>query len=295
MSTSTKRTSTTTRTRAGDVITVLVIFYLVSVIAACLFLAGRELYQYEKARREYDTLDKELITPIPADGSQEGISEETLEEKIWWPQLEIDFDTYREINEDFVGILYFPLFDMRYPVVISQDNRDYLTRTFEGEENASGCIFMDYQNQRNFRDRNTYIYGHNMRDGSMFGSLKRLVREPALCEGDPKIYIYTPDYILEYQLHVVELAPAEEYLSGIYTDRQYDEYMDRIIGRAQFVDTDLDYSERPRVLSLYTCWGTDYQYKLLVHGLQTRIKELHPIKLYRNSFRRYLTHRYSEH
>lgn len=52
------------------------------------------------------------------------------------------------------------------------------------------------------------------------------------------------------------------------------------IGRAQFVDTDLDYSERPRILSLYTCWGTDYQYKLLVHGLQTRIKELHPINLY---------------
>ena len=120
MSTSTKRTSTTTRTRAGDVITVLVIFYLVSVIAACLFLAGRELYQYEKARREYDTLDKELITPIPADGSQEGISEETLEEEIWWPQLEIDFDTYREINEDFVGILYFPLFDVRTVSVIIQ-------------------------------------------------------------------------------------------------------------------------------------------------------------------------------
>lgn len=146
-----------TRTRAGDVLTVLVIYYMVSVIAACLFLAGRELYQYEKARREYDTLDKELITPIPADGSPEGTSEETPEEEVWWPQLEIDFDTYREINEDFVGILYFPLFDMRYPVVISQDNRDYLTRTFEGEENASGCIFMDYQNQRNFKDRNTRI------------------------------------------------------------------------------------------------------------------------------------------
>ena len=139
---------------------------------------------------------------------------------------------------------------------------------------------MDYQNRKNFKDRNTYLYGHNMRDGSMFGSLKRLIREPELCEGEPKIYVYTSDYIYEYQLHVVELAPADERIRGIYTDRQYDEYMEKIIVRASFTNTELDLTARPDILTLYTCWGTDYRYKLLVHGLQTRVKELHPQKLY---------------
>ncbi len=215
----------------GDLLSVLVYFILIMTLAACLFMAGRELFQYEKARAEYRKLD-ELITEIP----EETISkdeEETIQEEVWWPELDIDFAAYEEINPDFVGILYMPLFDMRYPIALSQDNREYLTKTFEGQENASGCIFMDYQNNRRFTDRNTYLYGHNMRDGSMFGSLKRLVREPQICEGDPKIYIYTPDYILEYQLYVVELSPADERLPNIYSDTRYDEYRNLIVSRAR--------------------------------------------------------------
>ena len=75
----------------------------------------------------------ELITEIP----EETISkdeEETIQEEVWWPELDIDFAAYEEINPDFVGILYMPLFDMRYPIALSQDNREYLTKTFEGQE-----------------------------------------------------------------------------------------------------------------------------------------------------------------
>ena len=262
----------------GDPLSVLVYLILIMILAACLFMAGRELFQYEKARAEYRKLD-ELITEITEEAIPED-EEEAIQEDVWWPEMDIDFVAYEEINPDFVGILYMPLFNMRYPIALSRDNREYLTKTFEGQENASGCIFMDYQNNRRFTDRNTYLYGHNMRDGSMFGSLKRLVREPQLCEGDPKIYIYTPDYILEYQLYVVELSPADERLPNIYSDTRYDEYRDQIVSRASFVDVDLDVTNRPDILTLYTCWGTDYKYKLLVHGLQTRKKELHPIRLY---------------
>lgn len=275
-------TSQTVHKRNGDRICGFILIILLTVSTVCLYLAGCELYQYEKARAAYERMDQELISQIPEAQENEDLSDESEAEpeEIWWPQLDIDFDGYREINEDFVGILYFPLFDPRYPVAISQNNTEYLTQTFEKEQNASGCIFMDYQNRKNFKDRNTYLYGHNMRDGSMFGSLKRLIREPELCEGEPKIYVYTSDYIYEYQLHVVELAPADERIRGIYTDRQYDEYMEKIIVRASFTNTELDLTARPDILTLYTCWGTDYRYKLLVHGLQTRVKELHPQKLY---------------
>ena len=267
---------------------ILVIFSLVTLIAACLIMAGRELYEYAAARAEYSGLDEQLISqskdlpdtnPVDVDIG-DADDEDTATEEIWWPELEIDFDAYAAINPDFVGILYFPLFEMRYPVALSQDNLEYLTTTFEGQTNASGCIFMDYQNNRRFTDRSTYLYGHNMRDGSMFGCLKRLIREPQLCEDGPKFYVYTPDYILEYRMYAVELAPANERLSNIYTDKQYDEYMETISGRASFCDTDMDISDRPDMLTLYTCWGTDYKYKLLVHGLQTHRKELHPIILY---------------
>ena len=289
-----KRTSRKTGTKDGKTknvsVRVLITGLLVGMIAACFLLAGRELYEYAKSTLSYMLMDHELITEADPEKStrdeeagEEGASTEEApepEEEIWWPELEIDYEGYAAINENFAAILYFPLFDLRYPVALSQNNADYLTRNFDGSWNSSGCIFMDYQNQKNFRDRNTWLYGHNMADGSMFGSLKRLVREPQRCEGDPKIYVYTPDRILEYQLYVVELAPANEKIRGIYTDKQYDEYIERITGRASFVDTDLDTGDRPDLLTLYTCWGTDYQYKLLVHGVQARVHEENPQKLY---------------
>ena len=282
-----RKTSRTTLTRDGDPVIPVIMILLIALLAACLYQVSRELYEYKKARTEYTNLDEQLISQLPDEnsnteqenGMEQNISE-TEEEEIWWPELEIDHTAYASINSDYVGILYFPLFDMRYPVAISRNNTEYLTMTFEGQTNGSGCIFMDYQNDRKFMDRSTYLYGHNMRDGSMFGSLKRLIREPELCEGGPKIYVYTPDHILEYQLYAVELMPAAERLPGIFTDLQYDTWLGKIMERASFVDHEQNLSDRPDMLTLYTCWGTDYRYKLLVHGIQTRKKELHPRRLY---------------
>ena len=284
--TSMRKTSRTTRTRAGDPVTAVIVILLIAALAACLYQVGRKLYEYEIARAEYTRLDGELISAVSDEedsafgAGENGPVPSEAPEEIWWPELEIDHEAYAGINSDYVGILYFPLFEMRYPIALSQNNTEYLTTTFEGQANGSGCIFMDYKNNRRFTDRNTYLYGHNMRDGSMFGSLKRLVREPQLCEGDPKIYVYTPDYILEYQLYAVELMPAGERLPSIYTDLQYDAWLEAITERASFVDHGLDLSDRSDMLTLYTCWGTDYRYKLLVHGIRTRKKELHPIRLY---------------
>jgi len=95
------------------------------------------------------------------------------------------------INPDFIGwIVIGDLID--YPVVRGRDNSHYLDTTFSGQRNASGAIFMDYSNDLGFDGTVTILYGHNMKDGSMFSSLHRY-RDRAYIIENPLVKILTAD------------------------------------------------------------------------------------------------------
>ncbi|MGG5304864.1 SrtB family sortase [Enterococcus pernyi] len=104
----------------------------------------------------------------------------------------IDFDALKIINSDIVGWLIFdePK-NINYPIVKSKDNKEYLTKTFQGTYDKYGSIFMDKDNNERFSDENTIIYGHNLGFGiGMFSEL------PTYQNSDfrkkyPYFYIYT--------------------------------------------------------------------------------------------------------
>jgi len=95
-----------------------------------------------------------------------------------------------EFNSDFVGWIEVLGTDVNYPVVRGLDNSFYLRRTFLGKPNRAGSIFMDYRAAPDFSTPLTVLYGHNMRDGSMFGSLKRFADE-AFLEENTEIRVFT--------------------------------------------------------------------------------------------------------
>ena len=84
---------------------------------------------------------------------------------------EIRQEELEEINEDYSFWLYCADTQIDYPVVHGEDNEYYLHRMFNGERNAAGTLFVDYRNLPDFQDPNTLIYGHHMRNNSMFGAL----------------------------------------------------------------------------------------------------------------------------
>ena len=92
------------------------------------------------------------------------------------PPLAVDFESLKAINPDVKGWLYIEALDISYPVVQGPDNDAYLHTTYEGTSNFAGSIFLDYQNQGDFSDGNTIVYGHNMKNLSMFGKLKQMKR-----------------------------------------------------------------------------------------------------------------------
>ena len=84
-----------------------------------------------------------------------------------------------------------------------QNNQPAIERlhnAFDNVRNSSGAIFMDFLNKPDFSHFNTIIYGHNMRIGTMFGSLKKLLNDPSIIKEDPYIYIFTKEKVMMYEI-----------------------------------------------------------------------------------------------
>ena len=88
--------------------------------------------------------------------------------------LEIDFDALADVNPDTAAWLHVPVLQISYPVVYAPDREYYTKHTFEGAYNTNGAIFIEPFNHPDFNDYNTFLYGHNSADGSMFGRLHEL-------------------------------------------------------------------------------------------------------------------------
>ena len=103
----------------------------------------------------------------------------------------VDFDALREISADAVAWLYAPGTGINYVVAQSGDNAYYLHRLLDGRSAAGGTLFADYRCAADFSDWNTVIYGHQMKNRTMFGTLQEY-RDPAYYEEHPVMYLYVP-------------------------------------------------------------------------------------------------------
>lgn len=105
----------------------------------------------------------------PAKTIKTAIKTETINKQI--------FDLQNDVNSDIVGWIAIPDTRIDYPFVIKDDNDYYLRRDLYGKQATAGSLFMDYRCDKDFNNFNTIIYGHNMKNGSMFGDLKLFADE----------------------------------------------------------------------------------------------------------------------
>ena len=151
--------------------------------------------EYYDGQKEYEELKE--YTEEKANGQQDDPTESEAEEKT------IDFAELRKINEDIVAWIQIPGIDVDYPVVQGEDNEYYLYHTFRKEANKAGSIFLDYRNRADFTEQRVIIYGHNMKDGSMFSSLKKY-QDSVLREESGTVYLYLPEKTLQLEIVACE-------------------------------------------------------------------------------------------
>lgn len=237
---------------------------MISVIAALVFLyAGMNLFlilsEYNKGDSEYKELEKNVISIEVPNLVDQG---ETV--------FRVDFDKLKEINADVQAwILFDNPAKISYPVVAGIDNAVYLSKTFEGQYNASGTLFTDMDNTGDFNDRNTFIYGHNMKNGSMFGQLRKY-QDQKFCEENPYFYIYTLDgREMKYQVFAVCIVKdtSDSFTKWYEDDSEFMDYIN-YEKRMALYSLDIEIEADNKIVTLSTCTNVSDDERLLVHGVK---------------------------
>lgn len=165
----------------------------------------------------------------------------------------IDFDALRKINPDVIGWLYYKDTIIDYPIVQGENNKDYLSMLFDRTWGGCGTLFADCVTEAPFKQFNTIVYGHHMKDGTMFACLKEL-RDPEYCSKHPKLDLSTPDgdYDLEICAFLNEPADSNIYLTNMKTEEEKQDYLDLIQQLADYT-TDVSVTTEDRLVMLSTC------------------------------------------
>ena len=165
-------------------------YMIVGCVILFLIAAGfllRIFLNYRRSADEYAGLQGDYVTQMDVAIEQ---PEEDGETGLQYPPMDINFASLYALNNDLVGWIYVPGCDISYPIVQGEDNDFYLTHTFLGTASSCGAIFMDSGDHASFSDFNTFVYGHNMQDGSMFGALHEYWQDETLAEREPYFYVY---------------------------------------------------------------------------------------------------------
>ena len=239
------------RRRVPIVLIVALVLCLGMVIFCGSQLAGIFL-EYKEGTDEYDELKKYVEKELPDVPYNEDTSAEEGEEV---REQRIAFEELKAQNEDVIGWIEIPDTEISYPLMQGDDDQYYLKHTFSGNKNSAGSIFVEYQNKPDLTDRHTIIYGHNMKNGSMFGGLKEY-RNASYLVDHPMVYIDLEDGTHAYQIFSCYETPAN---SNTYTigfasqpDGRYEQFVQTLKNSSAY-DTGIDVSKNDRVITLSTC------------------------------------------
>ena len=249
------------------------VLFISMLVFGGLFL--RDFLEYKAANDEYAQLEEHIVIEEPEEKNEGNVVQESeaAKEQVDFshPKFQIDYDALTKINSDFSAVIYIPALGINYPVVRSKDNEDYLHRTFEGKNNFAGAIFLDYNANGNYDQSNTFIFGHNMKNGSMFGKLKYFLKEEGLVNTNPYIFLCRPDGIYRYRIFSYYLTTtSSEIYNDFVGDDGYDSYISlvkRLSSYKDYPEETLDFSTRPNLLTLSTCSGpAGGQQRFIVQG-----------------------------
>jgi len=226
-----------------------VFVFLLLVIVFCLIQIGKTLYEYYQGSRQYEELQE--ISGMDSAESDDG---------------QVDFAALLKVNPQVKAWLSSPETEINYPVVQGKDNAYYLYHTVSGEENSKGSLFIDYRCEKPFEDFNTIIYGHRMKDGSMFHELTRYTDANYFAE-HPKMALYTPERDYQVEIFAVVRIPSDSalYKYSFQNRQERQDYLEQIRENS-LIHTQVRITAEDSIVMMSTCTYEFEEARLVVYG-----------------------------
>lgn len=233
-----------------------------SIILMCFFTAlliysGTKIVIWYMNNQNNKKISEEIAEFVTVDETKEDDEEKYV----------VDFEKLKEKNSDIVAWLKVKGTNIETTVVKSTNNDYYLTHNFNKEYNSAGWIFADYKNKVDGTDKNLVIYGHNMRDDSMFGSLKWVINEDWYNNEDNKyITLITENETQVYEVFSVYQIEKEDYYiqTNFNTEKEFNTFAQTIKKRSK-KDFNVDVNENDNILTLSTC-ANNNKYRVVLHA-----------------------------
>lgn len=194
------------------------------------------------------------------------INEDTNEEK----KYKINFEELKQKNSDTVAWLKVENTNIEFPIVQANNNSYYLTHNFDKKYNVAGWIFADYKNKLDGTDRNIVVYGHNMRNNSMFGSLKDVITEEWYNNEENKYitFVTENDYQTYQVFSVYQIKTEDYYIQTEFKSNEFTEFIDTITKRSK-KDFGINVSKEDTILTLSTC-ANNNKYRVVLHSVRVK-------------------------
>ena len=243
--------------KAGIFSTIILVVAL-AVFCFSAFQLFKILKGYHDGRSEYDKVRKFAVEEKKSAGED---------------QFSVNFDELMQMNPDTIGWIRFhpEPSQISYPIVKGKDNSEYLKKTFSANENTLGAIFLNVDNNADFMDKNTIIYGHRMKDGSMFRHLQDY-EEKSFWESNPYFYIYTPDG-REITYHIYSAGQVEDtsdtYLTSFESEEAYQSFLN-MTKEASLYDTGVELNAQSAIVTLSTCTSASDNHRFVVRGVKEK-------------------------
>lgn len=232
----------------GNRIYQIIVTVLVIVILFSGFGVVRDYLEARRSREEYKRLAELARTETEA---QETPTEaETLPEAPYVSP--IDFAALSEINPDIVGWITIPDTNIDYPIVQCGDNDKYLKTGFDGEKNRAGTIFLDFESDSDMEGRNNIIYGHNMKNGTMFKDIVKY-KDKAYFDAHQTILLYTPERTIRLKALAAyyDVAKPIARMTKFKSQESFDQFVKDMITPCSYAQ--LPDQPIPKIYSLITC------------------------------------------
>lgn len=237
-----------------------ILYTILILVFSGIFILGTvqvylQLREYGEGESSYTEMEQYVwVDESPEDTGderQDGNQPGEGEPNIIWPA--VDFDALSEINPDIVAWIYIEDTKINYPVVQGRDNQYYLKRLFDGKWNSAGCIFLDSRNEPDFSDRHSIIYGHHMKNGTMFSGLTEYKKQE-FYEGHPTVLLMTPEQNIRVEIFAGYVASVEDnaWEIAIGSDVEVENWLEEAKERSCF-KSEITPAVTDRIVTLSTC------------------------------------------
>ena len=233
-----------------------IIIYMILLFV--LIYSGIKIFKWYKDKTNNNKIAEQIKSTVIVEDKNKDENKE---------EYTVDFNKLKEQNNETVAWIKVNNTNVEYPVVRATNNSFYLNHSFDKSKNSAGWIFADYKNKFDNTDKNIVIYGHNMRDDSMFGSLKNILNSDWYNnEENTNIALYTENEKYIYKVFSIYKIESEDYYikTEFSNDNEFEKFI-KTLKKRSIKNFNIDISKEDSILTLSTC-ANNNKYRVVLHS-----------------------------